>query len=116
MGVTFSTIDPKDFSSDKKVQGRINSLVKLKQRAINKQNNTLSLSEKILRKKQLKNRLLEVKCGNINCKIILEYVYEDKKSQYHAQIEAKWVNFTSTKCWLCPKCAQIQKTRLEFKK
>ena len=57
MGVSFSTIDPKDFSSDKKVQGRINSLVKLKQKAINKQNNTLSLSEKILRKKTIKESL-----------------------------------------------------------
>jgi hypothetical protein len=112
MGVNFSTIDPKDFSTNRKNNTK-NTLIKLKQKAINKQKtDPLLLSEKTLRKKQLKNRLLEVKCGNINCKIILEYVYENKKSPYHAQIKAKWVNFNSTKCWLCPKCTQIQKTRL----
>ena len=119
MKVSFYSINPNDFASGAKT--RTVNVEYFKERRRKKKERRqervrVSAEQRALREEQLKNRLLEVKCGNHNCKNILEYVYEDSKSEYLAKIEARWVGFKSTQCWLCRTCARIQKKRLKTKK
>ena len=114
MKVSFSTIDPNDFGGPivsaikrkKKKKRTIEEGVSIRLKAIE------GAKASAIRKEYLKNRLLEISCGNPNCKNILEYVYDDKKSELWAKIDAKWSRFKSTQCWLCSACSYIQKTRL----
>jgi hypothetical protein len=117
MKVSFSTIDPNDFD------GPILSTIKRKKKKKRTVEEGVSIRLKAIegakasaiRKEYLQNRLLEVSCGNPNCKNILEYIYDDKKSEFWAKIEAHWSKFKSTQCWLCPTCSDIQKIRLKGK-
>ena len=113
MKVRFSTINPNDFGGPilstikrkKKKKGTIEEGVSRRLKAIE------GAKASIAREEYLKNRLLEVSCGNSNCENILEYVYDDRKSEYWAKVDADWAYFKKTKCWLCPTCAEIQVIR-----
>ena len=113
MKVSFSTIDPNDFG------GPILSTIKRKKKKKRTVEEGIAIRLKaiegakasIAREEYLRNRLLEVLCGNPNCENTLEYVYDNKKSEYWAKVDAHWVHFKSTKCWLCSTCAEIQVIR-----
>lgn len=104
MGVTFSTIDPKDFSIEGNIKSPTRRISK-KQRNILKEQWLLEKHEKSL------GYLFTCECGNKNCTETLDYIYESELSEEHAKFDAEWGYFYRIKLWLCFDCSEIQRVR-----
>ena len=120
MGVFFKVTDPNDFAREAKINYAYweHKAEVDKEKAVIREQNRAGKAVAKEQKQALhewsKNRLFELHCGNPNCKAVLEYVYDDEKSERMAVREVNWRRTRSSKKYLCADCFDIQVARIKF--